>query len=105
MTRVVNLYHEPYDVYIGRPGKGQTGYFGNSHPIGWCATCKKRHDRNDSISEYKKDFDQRINTDAEFKKRVLELKDKTLGCFCKNKNPEIDVRCHGDVIKDFLDQL
>lgn len=25
-TTVVNLYKHPYDVYIGRAGKGQDGY-------------------------------------------------------------------------------
>ena len=29
MTKVVNLYKEPYEVYIGRSGKGKDGYFGN----------------------------------------------------------------------------
>ena len=28
-TRVVNIRKEAYDVYIGRAGKGQDGYFGN----------------------------------------------------------------------------
>ncbi len=26
-TIVVNIYKEPYDDYIGRPGKGKDGYF------------------------------------------------------------------------------
>ncbi len=28
-TRVVNIRKKAYDVYIGRAGKGQDGYFGN----------------------------------------------------------------------------
>ena len=28
-TRVVNIKEEKYDVYIGRAGRGQDGYFGN----------------------------------------------------------------------------
>lgn len=32
-TRAVNLRHEPYDVYIGRAGHGQGGYFGNPFPL------------------------------------------------------------------------
>lgn len=28
-TKVVNIFHEKCDVYIGRKGKGEDGYFGN----------------------------------------------------------------------------
>lgn len=29
MTKVVNIRKDDNDVYIGRAGKGQEGYFGN----------------------------------------------------------------------------
>jgi len=29
MTKVVNIKHSKYDVYCGRAGKGQDGYFGS----------------------------------------------------------------------------
>ena len=32
-TTVVNLFKNKYDVYIGRAGKGQDGYFGNPFPL------------------------------------------------------------------------
>lgn len=99
MTKVVNLYKDPYDVYIGRSGKGKDGYFGNSHPIGFCEICDCRHNRDSSISSFWVHFQYRIKNDLEFKKRVLELKDKTLGCFCKPK------KCHGDVYVEYLDNL
>jgi hypothetical protein len=40
-----------------------------------------------------------LASDAEFKRRIHELKGKTLGCFCK---PEA---CHGDVIAEYLNNL
>jgi hypothetical protein len=99
MTRIVNIRSgEPYDVYIGRPGKGQEGYFGNPHPIGFCEICDCRHGRELAISAYKVYFMFRLESDPEFKRRVLELKDKVLGCFCK------PAACHGDIIAEYLDK-
>lgn len=97
VTRVVNLRQEPFDVYIGRAGKGQDGYFGNPHTIGWCQICECSHKRGDAIAPFKKDFLSRIEQDPEFRKRVMALKGKTLGCFCK------PLPCHGDVIAEWLD--
>jgi hypothetical protein len=99
MTKVVNLRLEPYDVYIGRAGKGQDGYFGNPHPVGWCPICKKNHLREDAIEAFKKDFDARMLTDAKFRSKVEALKGLTLGCFCK------PLKCHGDVYQAWLDAL
>ncbi|NBQ48697.1 MAG: DUF4326 domain-containing protein [Sphingobacteriia bacterium] len=104
MTRVVNLRHEEYDEYIGRAGHGKSGYFGNPHTLGYvyCSACHGHHDREGSIAAFKVDFLKRIKRDLEFHRRVLELKDKRLGCFCKQPNRE--VACHGDVYKEWLDK-
>lgn len=96
MTKVVNLRKEPYDTYIGRAGHNQSGYFGNPHPIGFCKICNRVHNRDDAVKEYKNYFYTRIGNDHEFKKKVLELKGQTLGCFC-------DKNCHGDVIAEYVD--
>ena len=103
-TKVINIKSgEPYDIYIGRAGRGKDGYFGNPHTMGgvYCPACKSYHDRNGCIEAFKKDFYKRIEIDKEFKKRVLELKGKTLGCFCKQ--PHTEVACHGDVYVEYLD--
>lgn len=91
-TRVVNLNESPYDVYIGRAGHGQDGYFGNPYKL-------TEGRRGSTLEAYKRYFYERLEYDAEFKRRVLELRNKTLGCFCK-PNP-----CHGDIIKEYLDNL
>jgi len=99
-TRIVNIRNgEKYDVYIGRPGKGTDGYYGNPHTMGgvYCSHCKSYHDRRGAIAEYKKDFYQRIKSDLAFKKNILKLAGKTLGCFC------VPLECHGNVIKEYLD--
>jgi hypothetical protein len=84
-TRVVNLRAEPFDVYVGRAGKGQDGYFGNPHK------------RDEGLGSFRSYFLTRLARDAEFKRRVEELRGKVLGCFCK-PGP-----CHGDVIVEWLD--
>jgi len=98
MTKVINIKTgEPYDEYIGRAGKGKNGYFGNRHTHPFCKVCNREHTRDESIAEFKKDFMKRIQEDAEYKRRVEELKGKTLGCFCKKKT------CHGDVYVEYLE--
>lgn len=90
MTKVVNLKKEPYDVYCGRAGRGEKGYFGNPFSIGVDGN------REEVITKYKEYFYKRIEIDPEFKKKVMELKGKTLGCFCK------PLSCHGDIIVEYL---
>lgn len=91
-TKVVNLYKEDYDVYIGRAGKGKSGYFGNPTRL------KPGEERGSALENYKKYFYKRIENDPKFKEEVLKLKGKTLGCFCKPKP------CHGDIIVEFLNK-
>ena len=90
-TKVVNIYKEKYDVYIGRAGKNEDGYFGN--PI----RLDKNTTREKVIEEYVVYFYDKLKNDEEFKQKILELKGKTLGCFCSPK------LCHGDIIAAFLD--
>lgn len=84
-TRVVNLRRERFDVYIGRAGKGQDGYFGNPFKA------------DEGLATFRSYFLTKLARDAEFKRRVSELRGKVLGCFCK-PGP-----CHGDVIVEWLE--
>ncbi len=92
-TVVVNIHKEPFDVYIGRKGQGQDGYFGNPFRIGHGIS------REDTVKRFQRYFIDRIEKDSEFKRRILALKGKRLGCFCKPK------ACHGDVIAEWLDKM
>lgn len=98
-TRVVNIAHAPCDVYVGRAGRGLDGYFGNPYRVGdVCAGCGQRHATGGStLPCYRKYFAYRLDRDAEFRRRVLGLRGKTLGCFCA-PHP-----CHGDVIAGWVD--
>lgn len=82
-TRVVNIRKEPFDIYIGRAGKGYDGYFGNPFP---------------TKNEFKWHFLERIESDPEFKRRVEGMKGMRLGCFCDPKP------CHGDVYVEYLER-
>lgn len=94
-TRVVNIRGRNavhFDVYIGRAGHGYDGYFGNPFkegPDGRMACIKRFEDY----------FYMRLQTDDEFKRRVLALNGKRLGCFCKPR------ACHGDIIAAYLNAL
>lgn len=92
-TTVVNIRNSSYDVYIGRAGRGQDGYFGNPFPL------EKGAPKGSTLEKYKEYFYNRINEDPEFKARIHALKGKTLGCFCK-PHP-----CHGDTIAEYLNTI
>ena len=81
---VVNLYKEPYDVYIGRRGKGQSGKWGNPF-------------RNGTREENIARFEAYLLSNKELMQDLHELKGKRLGCFCSPKP------CHGDILKKYAE--
>ena len=91
-TKVVNCLREDYDQYIGRAGKGQSGYFGNPF----------RREKDDppgsTLPKFEAYFLKRVEEDSEFRRRVLALKGKRLGCFCRPKQA-----CHGDTYVRWLE--
>lgn len=93
---VVNLYRKPYDVYIGRPGKGQDGLFGNPVRVGSrCQYCGEKHETNQSVLNcYEHAYLRpRVDRDRQFRLAVKGLirdgKEVVVGCFCDPKP------CHG----------
>ena len=93
VTRVANKRKEPYDVYIGRPS-----IFGNPYKISdWRVRGFIRYTREEVIKLYRQYFHIKLGEDPEFKRAVLALKGKVLGCYCK------PLACHGDVIVEYLE--
>ena len=88
---VVNIIYDVCDVYIGRSKILDVGYFGNPYHIGPDGT------REEVIAKYLEYFIERNKNDEEFHRKILNLKGKRLGCFCK---PDA---CHGDIIVRYLD--
>jgi len=90
-TTVVNIRLSEHDVYIGRAGHGQDGYWGNPF------SGVRDGGREKAVALYREYFLKRLRIDPEFARRTMELKGKRLGCFCAPK------LCHGNVIADYLD--
>lgn len=67
----------------------RTTIYGNPFLIG------RDGDREQVLAKYKEYFYRRL-TDPIFHSKVLELKGKVLGCWCKPH------ACHGDIIAEYL---
>lgn len=92
-TQVVNIRREPYDVDIGRAGRGEDGSFGTPFPL------RREADRPAVLARYRQYFFDRLANDPDFRRRVEALRGQRLGCFCAPRP------CHGDVIARSLDGL
>lgn len=99
-TKVINLRKEKCDVKICRlpdntiPAAPNPGCFGNPF---FLKNPDDDKERAEVIRKYRNYFVEKLLKEPEFKKAVLALKGKRLGCFCAPKP------CHGDVIKLYLD--
>ena len=92
MTKVVNLYKEPYDIYIGRGSKWGNPFTTNKDKETLASEIVETSE--EAISKYKEYV---LNT-PDLMQSLDELEGKTLGCFCKPKP------CHGDVLLELLSQ-
>ena len=73
MTKIVNIHHgQGYDVYIGRPGKGQTSKWGNPFVIGQDGT------REDVIEKFRAYLVQSYHDGKFTREDILALEGKTL---------------------------
>ncbi len=104
LIQIVNKYkHKPTlnDIYIGRGS-----LLGNpfSHKENTKALYKV-DTVNESIEKYKIWLIENFKNNKEIKNYILSIKEDSelsninLVCFCKPK------ACHGDIIKDFIDNL
>ena len=91
-TVVVNLRREPYDVYIGRPGKGQPGPWGNPFRL------EANDQRGATLERYRQWLERQIASGQISRRSLAQLSGKRLGCFCKPQP------CHGDILAAAADQ-
>lgn len=92
--KVVHCKKEDYDVYIGRPSKWGNPF---THKKDGTLAEFVVNSRDEAVEAYKKWI-----TEGEGKhllNDLYELKDKTLGCWCKPKS------CHGDVLVELVKHL
>lgn len=86
-TVVVNMRTTTnYDVAIDR-----TSPFGNPYHLG------KDGDRQVVLQKYREYFLRRVEADPEFRRRVMQLRGKKLGCWCA------PLLCHGMIIVEWLE--
>lgn len=89
-VKVVNMYKEPFDIYIGRSKRGQPhNKWCNPYPIDE----SKGQTREVVIQKFREHLWKMIKTGSITIQELKEMDGKILGCFCKPKS------CHGDIIK------
>jgi hypothetical protein len=89
-TTVTNIHRrESFDVYVGRPGQGREGPWGNPIPFGTpCRECGRTHQatpdgRVDLLFCFARMFLRRVKDDSAWADQVFTtMKGKRLGCFC-----------------------
>ena len=88
MAKVVNVYKEPFTMYIGRknPKFGAGSKFANKKCIGRDGT------REEVIAWYREWLWKEIKSGNITIKELQSMKDEVFGCFCKPQ------QCHGDVL-------
>jgi len=88
MTRVVHVRKEPFDIYIGRAyAEFPESKWNNPFHVGFGG------DRHTVIHKYW----IHLQENPELLSAIAELRDKTLGCWCKPRD------CHGDVLVALAD--
>lgn len=92
-TRVVHCKKEPYDVYIGRPSLWGNPFTHHSDKE------TKAEFVVESRREAIKLYEEYIRSKPELMAKIMELKGKTLGCWCKPKS------CHGDIIVKIINEI
>jgi len=120
-TCVGHCQADQVDVNIGRGSGysnittadiGDEGWLGNpfvpkensrrSHYISDAVTVVDS--RRESISQFRKIFEERLCTDSEFRQAVKNLLGKRLGCWCR-RVAEQEPACHGGVIREHVERL
>lgn len=92
MIKIINIKSgKPYDIYIGRENKTyglEKSMWANDFIIG------KDGSREEVIEKHR----LKINSQPELLKKLSELKDKILACWC-----EPDEECHGKTLKNLAE--
>ena len=93
MITVVHNQKDEYDVYIGRPSKWGNPYTHKQSKSKADIVVPTRREAIEKYREYILFGDGKHLLDD-----LHELKDKTLGCWCKPKS------CHGDILKELVEK-
>ena len=76
---------------------GEPGWLGNPYPL-------DDYSRRDSVQLFIDDFEERLNSDQEFREAVKDLDGEIAGCWCRGLD-ENKPLCHGDAIRAVVEDL
>lgn len=93
--RVVHFKKEPYDIYIGRLPNGRYNKW--AYPKELRNKFPKGTPRKVIIDAY----EEYLLSNEELMNSLYELKDKVLGCWCKNLGGG-GKSCHGDILAKWV---
>jgi hypothetical protein len=82
---------------MGEVPIGQRGWLGNPYAV-------VNHGREGCIERFREDFEERLQSDPEFRDAIRDLSGKTLGCFCQTLDEDAPA-CHAEVIAEWADRL
>lgn len=111
-TLIVKIGHGRYDTYIGRGDRdGQPNPDGNPYKIGVDG------DRARVVAAFETDFRTQIEQDPVYRRAVLDLLGKRLGCFCEcsagtgcpvcaaaRARRGYALECHGQIYVNWLEE-
>lgn len=105
-TRVGHCKADETDIYVGR---GPNGRSMNNTPIGdrgWLGNpyTLESYGREESIELFRRDFENRLERDEEFREAVEDLAGEVLACWCQTLDSD-KPSCHGEVIAEYADRL
>lgn len=82
---------------MGEVAVGQRGWLGNPYTVA-------EHGREGAIEKFREDFEERLESDEEFRQAVADLAGSRLGCFCQTLD-EHGPACHAEVIAEHADRI
>jgi len=105
-TRVGHTKADSTDTYVGRGDGGKHLHTANIRKRGWLGNpyTLEEHSREESIQQFRDDFEHRLEHDGAFRNEVRKLAGDVLGCWCQrleNDGPS----CHAEVIAEHADRL
>jgi hypothetical protein len=97
-TKLINIHHKlPYDIYIGRGS-----IYGNPFSHLENTTAKyKVATREEAIEKYR----EWVKNQPQILENLHKLKDKVLGCYCREVPGRKIIPCHGDVLIELINEL
>lgn len=95
-TKIVHFKKDEYDIYIGRLPGGKYNKW--AYPKELRDSFPEGTPRKQIIEAYR----EYVMSNQDLIKDLHELKDKTLGCWCKDAGGKTGKSCHGDILIELI---